>query len=425
MTALRSLVAICCLFSSPAVFACSCSNSTPIQRTSDHYADRAVFTAHVVQLMGRIYNWDGKRLSSQVLAVVKERYWGLPWYWPKIVILDGSYPCDIAMEEGQDYLVSGHRWRYGVLGVNGCSRTQPLSMAQVDLRTLDGSHCAGPGGTVMGRIHRGRDSYRVNPIAPDLEMTFRDQDGNIYTAQSDDDGIYEVQHLAAGIYTLDSRISERQYLAGGFTVLDKVCGEADALVREYEISGRLFPGLGYHASVKLQSVQSAEKWMPGDLRPDGRFYFNEVPDGEYFLVVSSVLQGAGNDLYYPGTSDRSQATRIRILNHAAVGAKEFDFKPERIPFVAIPVTIDFANESAKFSWRILLVTPNNIVEDERWIPGAKYATLYGLRGQSYAIRLLGDPDYTASRETCTSADVPVKATPERKIVHVAAPEACR
>src|SRR5215471_3891383 len=134
-------------FSTSLAFGCSCSNSTPIQHSFDRYRDRAVFTAHVVPLMGKVYNWDGRRRSSQVLAIVKERYWGLPWYWPKVVMLDGSYPCDIAMEEGQDYLVSGHRWRYGVLGVNGCSRTQPLEKAQVDLRTLDGSHCVGPGGT--------------------------------------------------------------------------------------------------------------------------------------------------------------------------------------------------------------------------------------------------------------------------------------
>jgi hypothetical protein len=88
--------------------------------------------------MGRVYNWDGKRLSSQVLAVVRDRYWGLPWYWPKVVILDGSYPCDIAMEEGQDYLVSGRRERYGVLGVAVCSRTQLLICGHSMARTAPG-----------------------------------------------------------------------------------------------------------------------------------------------------------------------------------------------------------------------------------------------------------------------------------------------
>src|SRR5450631_4530003 len=105
---------------------CSCSNGTPIQKALERYRDRAVFTAHVVQLMGGVGNLDGKRISGQVLAVVRQRYWGLPSYWPKVVILDGGFFCNIALEEGQDYLVSGWRGRYGVLDVSGCSRTQPL-----------------------------------------------------------------------------------------------------------------------------------------------------------------------------------------------------------------------------------------------------------------------------------------------------------
>jgi len=135
---MEPIVVLLLIFSSCLAFGCSCSNNTPIQETNARYRDRAVFTAHVVQLMGRVYNWDGKSLSSQVLAIVKERYWGLPWYWPKVVLLDGSYPCDTAMEAGQDYLVSGRLAHYGVLEVNGCSRTQPLRTAQVDLRTLAG-----------------------------------------------------------------------------------------------------------------------------------------------------------------------------------------------------------------------------------------------------------------------------------------------
>ncbi len=59
-------------------FGCSCSNSTPIQRTSERYREGAVFTAHVIQVVGRIYDFknEPRRMSSQVLAVVKDRYWG-------------------------------------------------------------------------------------------------------------------------------------------------------------------------------------------------------------------------------------------------------------------------------------------------------------------------------------------------------------
>ncbi len=228
-------VVLIMLFSSCVAFGCSCRNGPPIQRTSERYRDRAVFTAHVIQLMGRIYNWDGKRLSSQVLAIVRERYWGLPWYWPRVVLLDGSYPCDIAMAEGEDYLVSGRRERYGILAVNLCSRTQPLATAQVDLRTLDGSHCAGPGGTIIGHVRRGTDRLKDNPSAANVTLRYRGPDGKTYATRSDGDGIYEVQHLRGGVYAIDSQTDQNQLVfsllfSPQATVVEGTCTENDILI---------------------------------------------------------------------------------------------------------------------------------------------------------------------------------------------------
>jgi len=43
---------------------------------------------------------DGSRSSTLALAIIHQRYWGLPWYWPEILQLDGSYPCDIGFDCG-------------------------------------------------------------------------------------------------------------------------------------------------------------------------------------------------------------------------------------------------------------------------------------------------------------------------------------
>jgi hypothetical protein len=418
-----TVTALLLFVSAHLAFGCSCSNNVPIQRTAEKYSDRAVFTAHVTQLMGRIYNWDGNRLSSQVLAVVKERHWGLPWYWPKVVILDGSYPCDIAMEEGQDYLVSGRRERYGVLNVAVCSRTQPLNTAQVDLRALDGSHCAGPGGTIIGRVEKRRDDYHVNPTMPGALLTFHDADGKTYTARSDKDGIYELQHLATGEYTLDSHLSETQYFAGGAAANEGVCGEAGVVIKNYQIAGRLMPGL--KVGVNLVSVDKPEDWWRADLRPDGEFYFDDVMDGEYLLSVESTLLGRDTQFYYPGTYDRRKATRIRIGNHAVVGPNRLDFNPALLPFVPIRVALDPPKDSGKYSWRILLVSPDNIVGEERWREGLRFVTPFGVRGRSYRLRLFGDPNYRTSYNPCSSEDVPVTATPGLTTIRIAVPAACR
>jgi len=419
------VIVLLSLASVRAAHACSCSNGVPIQQSSERYRDRAVFTAHVVGLLGRVYNWDGKRLSSQVLAVVKERYWGLPWYWPRVVILDGSYPCDIAMEEAQDYLVSGRRERYGVLNVAVCSRIQLLKTAQIDLRTLDGTHCAAPGGTIIGRVDRGKDILHPNPTAPGVTLTLRDQGGKTYSAQSDRDGIYELQHVAAGIYTVDSRLPGDEYVSGGhITVTDGVCLENSVLIRGYDISGRLSPLPG--ATVKLVDAESAEAWLHADFEADGRFYFKDIPDGEYLLAVESGLQGWDHDFYYPGTFDRRQATHIRITNHRAQGSNEFDFKPELLPYVPIPVALDTANDAGKFYWRILLTTRGNVLTEQRWTPGIKFVVLYGLRDRSYDIRLWGDANHRrTSQDFCGSKDLPVTAKPDMPLIHVDIPPDCR
>jgi hypothetical protein len=307
-------------------FACSCSNSTPIQETSERYSDRAVFTARVIQLMGRRYDFDGKRMSGQVLAVVKERHWGLPWYWPKVVVLDGGFFCNIVLEEGRDYLVSGRRTRYGVLDVSGCSRTQEIETAQVDLRTLDGSHCSSPGGTVIGHVYRRQESNPRRLPLPSMAMAFRDSNGRPHTVQSDSDGIFELQHLPSGTYTLDSYFSSTQYFAGeAFTVKDGVCWESDVALRDYDIYGQSLSGLGRYATVKLVAIDSDQFWALSKVQSDGRFYFKDVPDGEYLIAAESPMQGAGNYFYYPGTYYRRRAVKIKVTNHRVAGSNRFDF----------------------------------------------------------------------------------------------------
>jgi hypothetical protein len=261
---------------------------------------------------------------------------------------------------------------------------------------------------------------------PDLSLTFRDQDGKPYQARSDEDGIYELQHLAAGSYNLDSYLSQSQYLAGGFTVEDGVCSEADVRQGDYDISGQLLPGLGYHVSVKLVAVDASKNWKPGEVLSDGRFYFKNVPDGEYVLSVGSSLQGERNGFYYPGTNDRRKAAKIRIVDRKVVGPNTFDFDPALLPYVPIRVALDIPKNSPRFSWNVLLSDASNMVYyGERWTPGARFLLLYGLRGQSYRIRLEGYPDYRTSDRECFSGNIPLTADPAQNTIHIPVPDDCR
>jgi hypothetical protein len=208
-----------------------------MQRTDRYYSERAVFTARVIQLLGKAYNLDGERESGAVLAVVHHRYWGLPWYWPRVVVLDGGFFCGIAIRDGEEYLVSGYRERYGVLYVGTCSRTQPLKTA-VDLHTLDGSLCAAPGGAIIGHVSEAAEAQREGAPVRNAVLTFRDSSGKAYVTQSDSEGIYELRHLPPGPYTLDSRFAPGQYLRGWVSVESGICKEAQVQLSPDSLTGR-------------------------------------------------------------------------------------------------------------------------------------------------------------------------------------------
>jgi hypothetical protein len=50
------------------------------------YRDHAVFTACVIQSVGRTFASNGEEVSVLAFAVVHQKYRGLPWYWPKVVL---------------------------------------------------------------------------------------------------------------------------------------------------------------------------------------------------------------------------------------------------------------------------------------------------------------------------------------------------
>jgi hypothetical protein len=328
------------------------------------------------------------------------------------------------MAIGEEYLVSGARERYGVLSVNGCSRTRPLKSAQLDLRTLDGSHCAAPGGTLIGTVRKGNDRFRGDsPLTENVTVTLRDQDGNTYTARSDQDGIYEFQHLATGTYTVESLVNQNQYAsAGGVSVVEGQCMEVPILLRDYSLRGRFLPGL--MATVKLVGVDDPSKMLRSDsLEPDGRFYFRDVPDGEYLLSAETWI-GAPGDLYYPGTFDRRKASQFEIRNQVLSKGRTLEFNPKLLPIVPIRVALDPPGNSLPFSWRVLL-SWNGSVQEKNWFGDEKSVLLYGMRGATYSLGLYGFAKHPMESKDCRTGTVPVVANPAMVTTHITVPPNCQ
>ena len=422
--------------------ASSCSNNTPIQRTAAYYKDRAVFTARVAQLMGTIYNFDGKRYSDMALAVVHRRYWGLPWYWPKVVILDGRH--DAVMTDGEEYLVSGRRIRYGVLDVGGCSRTRPLKTAQVDLRTLDGSHCNAPGGTVVGRLYTYRPERTSELVSyPDTTVTLTDSGGRRYSGTTDATGIFEFSHLRAGEYEIDSKFEGYRYASDGkVQVAEGVCEDASLFLHPYLITGHISGlkqtslwGWPETAQVELVGLHDRSKDSPplvAETHADGQFFFEKVPPGEYLLGVNlTVPPSAGSPFpptYYPGTTDPMKAARISVSKAPLPGSLDFAIVG-RVPLTTVPVEVVFPDGTLVPRWvaDLDLAWPtkgNWAVIDHVWSDDRR--GLIGVAGRRHRIRAQDGVKYDAEAGTERCSDpVEVDAQPTAKPVRVILTHYCK
>jgi hypothetical protein len=430
--------------SSPAL-ACSCANYTPIQKTLKKYNDRAVFTAHVVQLIGKTYNFDGKRFSDVALAVVHDRYWGLPWYWPKVVILNGQYPCDTIMAAGEDYLVSGRRARYGVLEVNLCSRTQPLKTAQVDLRTLDGSHCGAPGGTLIGKLYsRPIEQSLELSVYPGEAVTLIDSSGKQYSGITDAEGIFELRHLPVGKYEIEPKMAGSKYNNGGhFQVYEGECMDASLWIHPYVIAGRILglkppstEGVSEKTLVELVPIPGTEKNsspLVGDVHDDGGFFFEKVPTGEYLLGVNLTVPPTARNpfapTYFPGTTDQKKATSISVGKQPLPGF--FDFAASRVALANVPVVVAFPDGTLVPEWyaELELAWPKDgswtlISGSGGWSTG--WGDLVGIAGRRHRVHVRETIAYGADEGARRCSDpVEVTAKPGTKPIHLVLDHRCK
>lgn len=395
--------------------ACSCSNPFPIQRTNERYADRAVFTARVVQFLGKAFRYGGKEYSGKVLAVVEQRYWGVPWYWPKIVVLDGGFFCNLVMDK-QTYLVSGGRTGYGIVDVEGCSRTAPLRSDPVDRRTLDGSNCRGPGGTIIGRVAQVREGSPERTFA-NTDLSLWDNGGELHEIRTDSQGVFELRHLPAGEFTLDGRLEAGEFASSSGMVAAGMCTEAYVTVSQFALTGKLIRGIDRYAEIRLVGANE-EATRRGTITPGGWYYFDSVPAGQYYLVLTVKLAGRTGksvDIYYPGTESRNSSVKLRASGQRF--EQSFDFPPEKLPLVSIPVFVETLSGSAPFRVEIYCEDATGVVDNRASLTGG-ITTLFGRRGEVFRISAegFGNPsDYRADHQ---SEKISVVAKDGMDAVHV-------
>jgi hypothetical protein len=174
-------------------FECGVSAPVSAQRSPNH----VVFVGKIV-LVGR--SEDQGQFSSWSVVRVERRFWGLPWWAPRLVILFG------------DVFGTGNRAEYFVDGVRGagwahflpiiesypCGRTQHLNSAAVDLRVLqDGPPKSGV--RIIGQVYTAMDSTGLPAQGVKLSIT---GPGGKVTATTDSQGIYDLVGLPSGHYSV-------------------------------------------------------------------------------------------------------------------------------------------------------------------------------------------------------------------------------
>lgn len=191
----------------------------------------AVFTARAVYVGRSIHTMYESRLAPKdlrdspvgdwAIGVVQERFWGVPSRWPHLVLMTnfiywkgGTYFIDGGMEQS---LLSRNILPV-VAGGIGCSRSKTVQEAGVDLRLL--REAPPRRAAIVGSVRQpGPYAGMMNPFdqpkfleAAEIDVTGPD---GARTATTEASGVYELDGLSGGDYTVRLHVPEGQR-AGGF-----------------------------------------------------------------------------------------------------------------------------------------------------------------------------------------------------------------
>ncbi len=159
-------------------------------------------------------------VGDWAIGVVQERFWGVPTRWPHLVVM-----TNFVFWKGGTYFVDGRRERNLldnilplVAGGIGCSRSRPIQEAVVDLRLL--RQAPPRQAAIVGYVRQpGPWAGMMNPFevvkflgGAQIEVTGVDGTRSVAT---DPSGVYVLDGLGAGDYTVRLRVPEGQR-AGGF-----------------------------------------------------------------------------------------------------------------------------------------------------------------------------------------------------------------
>jgi len=351
------------------LFSGDCGGKPP--STHSVSSNHAVFTARVI-FVGRSFGdmmtrsgtvsgeSHGSRTGDWAIAIVQERFWGLP-RWPRLVLL-----TDYVYWMGETYFIDGAHARglltrfLPIVGAGiGCSRSRPVQDAIVDLRLLN-EPAPEDGTRLIGYVREPEifSGALTPPTPPRLAAGARiDVIGptGTKTITTDASGIYQIDGLLPGDYTLQLSVPSGQI--AGFFGSDgssaKVHLAANALVeRNFHLfwNGRIAghikgdSGKPAHIWVMLQNADGST--LPGNVRnfllttSDGSYEITKIPPGRYTVMVNPYGPTRGSPyppIYYPSGIQPKDASVFAMSEGQDI--ENLDFSVTRLAERNLPIRV--------------------------------------------------------------------------------------
>ena len=341
---LTLLIFIYLLINSSSVFACSCIGH-PTACAAYHGA-RAVFIGTVQNVQNqKITAKDGNEyIGGQVARVqVEKAFKGMKE--TEVIFRSWGSSCDVVYREGDRWLFYAYysektnSWEIG-----DCGRSKLIESAAEDLLYLQGLPASAERTRISGTLaHYENDPVKGftrvrNIIGAKVRLIGAQKTYEVFT---DKNGVYEIYDVPAGKYVVDPEVphglklrfpiyhgkGDRTNLTTlRLVVEEKSCGSVDFVFSANTmIHGKLFGADGLAMrnvclSLMPKDQPTRSNWIFDCTDEQGNYELNEIPPGEYLIVVNADGKISSNEpfstTYYPGVFDKKKATVLAITDGA-------------------------------------------------------------------------------------------------------------
>ncbi|MCM3873819.1 MAG: carboxypeptidase-like regulatory domain-containing protein [Pyrinomonadaceae bacterium] len=328
------------VISSRTVDACSCGGHPT--SCGSYLAAEAVFIGSVQRVQNSMMKDDDghEYIAGQIAHVQVERtFKGIKE--GEVVFRSGGSSCDAVYKEGQRWLFYAYYDKKSKSwGIRACDRSTRIENAADDLLYLQALPASAEKTRIAGTLSHYEDDpvkgfTRVkNIMGAKVKLTGANKTYETYT---DKNGVYEIYDLPPGKYVIDPEIppglkvrfpiyygavdySNKQTLK--VVLGDKSCAGVNFVFsantsvggKVFGADGRVLPNVCVNLMPKDKTA--ADNWIFDCTDERGRFELDEIPPGEYVIVVNNDGEISSDEpfptAYYPGVFEKEKATVLAI-----------------------------------------------------------------------------------------------------------------